>query len=1238
MLQIGRIDIKTGVELKATIGGVQQPQEKPVENSYLEYWLQKHQLVDSKLYVGKLTQYIDDADRQRLEEVDNKVFIFSNGEDAYFTDPDTARLITQGDFDREILPIYANDRESPHNFVAYGSLPLSGGKSSAVVSSTPSRRVRVLVVDSNNKDKPFGDSPLLDKDDRPTSRQQRADLLKKIGDGTMLLPEPTIKDLITSEKREEITARALKKAGISEDITSIAQETDQLESALDAAESAIDDYASRLVTQFRAATLDFPGVLKGTATASIWCDRLDVDAIVSIDNIKGDSKQFQPGIIEVDELWINSKEVAEYGQQAVGAQVKSFVPEATLRELTPQVERQVAELADIASSHIQLKQHYIKGKNDRTDESDRPDPLLKVLEADRFNQLAGFSKVNKELNRYLQSEWKFNALQGIRIPSATAQNHDELKLWEVCNKQLAHGAILSVYRSPFPSATAAGIVINNRNAIEEGDPEAWRKEGVIYLPPWLSENVLITDYDGDRNGCIEGYQPTVSDLPEQFRLEMKRVEALEPEKQYEAWRSLAEQTINAMEQGKDSRITPGDYPLAVKEFIEKNDPKVRPPQIAKRKKVKHNWEKNESHAKATFRAARAVAADKIGEVANLSMVLQALASEMLYAPEEKQEKLLKQVADHYTKLLKKDEDESKNGTSLIPSDDWLKEQRFQAYRFRERMEAISEVGQRIDEVKNPLHRAALVKKSLGKASALLTDFVNGPNAAQLQAAVDSKKSQEGIDTYLHNFGKALRHKPDLLRETQKLPQNYTGNQTVLTSTEEPIAWSTETVNEAYRDAQQLPELQNEAFKDLVPKDCTPAQKSRAIEMALTYNQLVDDWRVARDRLRERRPEDQQPTLLITTKGKRQLVIQSIEDRKSVLPIWRADGVTDWTVRVRTDVQAESEATRFPTKLTFVDKAGKKHTEELGYVSPDSAAQHNLNSRIQGPKPLSIESPHARIRPPYAQENDADELIAIASRYAETAVEQIPEKERAAYLSALWRESNTMDFGLKHFPDLVADRLKSVPEITVMGVQYQPDAVQAIPEGECTAKFSEYTYQTKAGIRKISPSISIVTSDGEEMHLGAIDARSMHLPLGTTVTANITVEESGKTAIMQVLDIVISEISEAVIDGAVQEPIISQENSDYAPTRQELLQWARTAINNGAEKKVEEIIKIGERLKLAYSKDTGDLKNKPPEDYSHPDVTLNQDQRNEMNRAILENQAGEDTLVNSDPMKRQVEVG
>ena len=138
-----------------------------------------------------------------------------------------------------------------------------------------------------------------------------------------------------------------------------------------------------------------------------------------------------------------------------------------------------------------------------------------------------------------------------------------------------------------------------------------------------------------------------------------------------------------------------------------------------------------------------------------------------------------------------------------------------------------------------------------------------------------------------------------------------------------------------------------------------------------------------------------------------------------------------------------------------------------------------------------------------------------------------------------------------------------------------------------------------------------------MHLGTIDAQSMHLPIGSTVTASITVEPLGKAAVMQVLDVVESEVSEAVIDGAVEEPISDQESSRYAPTRQELLQWARSAIDKGFEEKAEKIIEVGESLKLAYGKKTGDKENKPPLDYSHPSVTISASDLEEMTQTLLQ---------------------
>ena len=1322
MLNIERIDIKTGLTLQVMLEGTQQPQIKPVENSYLEHWLETHQLEDSKFYVGRLHKTVNDKDRLQLEAED-KVAVFSNGKDIYFTDPVTAGLMTEGDSTRGIDPIYAGDSNSPHNFVAYGSLVASDGNASTSVPSA-----RILVIDNRaTVDTAFGREVVVDKTNKALSKPQKASIYKKMGDGTTLLPRDIVKQLITPEERDSITKKAFQKADISTtDITSIGRDIDETDTALASAEHILDKLADRTVSQFRAATPSLSGIIKGTLGSSEWCDRLGVDAIISVDCIKGaDSQLLTPGIHEVDNFWINRKSDAQYGNQGIGPQVKDCIPNATLNEFNPRIEAQVEELSAIAGDYTQLSQHY-KDQHERKrlrtvehfegrrkeEQPERSDWLYDVLEADKLQQLSRFSRVNDGLKRHLQGEWRGNALQGVYLPSAMAQHHGEMKPWEVCNKNLEHGTTVACFRSPLSSGSAMGVLIVNNDAIEASDPEAFTKDGVAYFHPWTEEIVLITDNDGDQNPFLKGYVATVDDLPQQVRQQMASVEELPLPQQYEAWRSLASEMIDRMEAGQEERIVAGEYPLAVKEVIELNAPDVKPPQVNKQPKVKFPWEEGETRSAATWRAAQTAADNPTGLVANSSMTLRALAIEMRQdAPPKQKEGLLRQVASHYTRLLRKAEKRE----LFIPNDVWLRKEGFKAYDFSNRMRDVASVGKRLDQIKDPLQRQRLVKNTLDYASQILTDFVDGPNAANLQAAVDTPKNYTRPNPVIQNLAKALPHKPDNLRKTQKLPSNYKGkeNQVIDANIDGPVAKVIRFLNEIYQKIQkQLPELPNEAFKDLFPKDCTPEQERKALEMPRSYNQLIETRRKAQERLQERHPEDQQPTLLLTAGSDRQVVVQGIKDDELSIPIWRTKGVQpDWEITVRQNFKAESESTRFPTTLTFTDAKGETQTESLGYISQESVAQHGLKDRLQrSDNTLSIRSPHVQAQPPFAQENNVDALLAIANKYAETAVEQIPEEERPAYLSALWRESDGMGFGLKHFTDLVTARLSTIPEISITGVHYQPEAVQAIPEGECTAKFSEYTYQTKAGIKKTSPSISIITSDGEEMHLGAVDARSMHLPIGTTVTANITVEESGKAATMQVLDVVASEVGEATIDEAIEEHTNDQENNGYTPTRQQLLQWARTAINRGDEEKAEEIIEIGRVLKLAYSEDTGDLTNKPPldyshpsvtisasdreemtqtlvqptskqlsqwmataekrrdteqalqiiqiksrleatykegtgnlfgdlpEDYSHPDVTLNQSQQGEMAQAILESQASESTTVNSDSMRQQVEIG
>ncbi|MEM8715549.1 MAG: hypothetical protein AAGE92_07180, partial [Cyanobacteria bacterium P01_G01_bin.4] len=239
-----RIDVKTGLILYETIEAVQQPKQKEADHSYLEHWLKANGLT-AQFYTGKFYDGVNDADRLRLE-TEGRVLVFTNGQDGYFTDPETARLMTMGDGKRGITPIYAGGQDSPHNFVAYGSLVASDGIASTVVHSA-----RILVIDDERR--AHGDEPLLDKYGRTIPQSQLEKLYDKMGDGTMLVSQDLMRDCVTPQEREDIAAKVFEQADISPDITALAQEVPQTDAAIESIERQVDALAGRTVTQFRAA-------------------------------------------------------------------------------------------------------------------------------------------------------------------------------------------------------------------------------------------------------------------------------------------------------------------------------------------------------------------------------------------------------------------------------------------------------------------------------------------------------------------------------------------------------------------------------------------------------------------------------------------------------------------------------------------------------------------------------------------------------------------------------------------------------------------------------------------------------------------------------------------------------------------------------------------------------------------------------------------------------------------------
>ncbi len=1238
MLQVSRFDLKTGLALHETIEGIDQPKVKQIEHSYLEHWLQKSNL-SAQFQMGKFYDGVNDLDRLRLED-EGKVLVFTNGKDGYFTDPETAQLMTAGDLSRGISPIYADDRNSPHNFVAYGSLVASDG-----ISSTSLSDVRILVIDDERRT--HGDTPLIDMRGTTIVGKQLEKLYPKMGDGTMLVPPTVMRDLMTPEECDEITARVFEKAGISNDITTLAQDTSRAEDATQLAERLIDRKANQTVTQFRAATPALPGMIKGTMASSRWCERLGVDAIISKNDIKGDDGRLSsPGIKTIPSLWLNRKSDGRYGEQAVGPQVKGCIPEATLHEFNPRMKAQAEELAAVVADPTRLSQYYVQQKERQRDripdsaefedgpqQPARPDWLYDVLKADEYGQLASFSKINKELNRYVKNEWLENAVRGIAVPSAMAQHHSHLKPWEVCNKDLAHGAIVAYYRSPFPNVGAAAIAINNTEVVREQDREAFSKQGVAYLNPWTAKNIAITDFDRDANGFFVGYQATVPDLPQQIRQQLASVETLPPAQQYEAWRSLSEQMVEQMEQGQEQRIAPADYPLAVKEFIERNAPDVKPPEITKQKKVKHPWEEAESHSSATWRAFEKTADNPTGRVANAGMTLQSFALEMQYAPEPQRQGLLLQISDHLSKQIRE-------GKLAIPSDADLQAKGFPAYHFEGKIKLIALARPQLAGIQAPQARQQFVDKALKGVSSLLSDIVNGPNAANLQAAVDTAKSAVPIDEGIQSFVKALIYKEHELRKHQRDPDNYTGQNTLANNTQEPIGWGVETVNQIYEGVQaaRLTELRNEAYKDILPKTCTPQQQKRAQEITRTYNGLIDTWWVARDQLREKRPEDQQPTLAVTTPGGKQLTIQNLQDPSGELPIWRAAGIQpDWKIHIRDNEQDEPGGTEFSAHLSFPSQDGTIKTELLGYLSPASIDEHGpaIDAGIQADgQNLTLSSPQVQIQAPFAQQNYVDGMIARATEYLQAAVAQSEPESRIEFASAFWRDSDSMGIALKQFTDVLCDRLQSVPEIRLTGIQYKENEAGQIPPGKYTARFSELTYTNRVGQTKTSPSIAIVEEDGGTKHFGVLDARSLHLPLETTVIADITIDENGKTAKMQVLELADPAKIASPLKLETDSSLASRSADDldqYSPSRGELLEWYKAERDCKDTERLGRIIDLGVKLRDLFRKTQASSEALPPLNFRHSEVSISSEDRLEMNRAIS-------AKAFAEPEKKEVEVG
>jgi hypothetical protein len=537
------------------------------------------------------------------------------------------------------------------------------------------------------------------------------------------------------------------------------------------------------------------------------------------------------------------------------------------------------------------------------------------------------------------------------------------------------------------------------------------------------------------------------------------------------------------------------------------------------------------------------------------------------------------------------------------------------------MQTIANANVEIQIIKDPEQRHQFVDEKLTATYRLLMDTVDGPNAMNLQTAVDTAKSSRGIDEQVQAFAEALKYKSHELQQNQKSLKVYVQGKVMPTNTQEPIGWGVEQANQFYQET-RLPELENRRFQGLMPKTATLKQEMHGLAIAREYNHRIKTAVSARDRLRENHPEDGQPTLTITssTTG-HQLTMQRLNhaDPDSASPIWDAEGIQpDWKILIRRSTEStHHKLGQFVAKLSYPDEQGEYQIRDLGDVSPESVAEHQLEQRIRVGQTLAIAAPIIKLHPPFAQQHDIEQDLKAAANYLKETITQIPVEERAAYASALWHHSEGVGVVLREFtPELIA-HLQQAPEMTVRGVQYPTNEVGVLPEGEYQIRFRELSYINqkqgqREGVQKTVPAIAIVSEDGEKM-FGALSNETGHLPPGSFARAHIQIAENGRVAKVRVLEKLKLDYQSEPLPEAIE---ASEFIERYSISSGEARSWYAAVKDNGDRLLEEKITALGKSLKQHYNdKEWGDGTLLPPDEYKTAEVTISGTEQVQLQQAL-----------------------
>jgi hypothetical protein len=1160
MLKFAEFDIKTGRPILEydPVTNAQTQSYKAVDVAYLQHWLKARGLERAPLYTADFYEGINSSDNERLLK-QGKHVIFTGGTSgkyvsAYFTDTATAHAILIGN-ERE-PPLYELGDKSAHYAVAYGSLPISDCYKDAIVKGGKGRSM--LIVDDEAQS--IGSKPITDVGGKPV--EDVRDLLSLMGDGTMLLPTGLMRELLLEKEVNAIIRQEIERTDrdLNAELGVVGEWLDEVTGdkvedelvALIAAEyrangrigtshvhlnaaktinKLLDKAADESVIQFRAAITDTPGMFKGMMKTSKWCERLGVAAIVSKNCIKGNGVDLDTvGILELNKgstLWVGRKEVATWGEQSVGMQVKICIPTATEQELNPLALARAGRLTEIAVDPYLLGQKYIA--DDRRKKSNlaividdngevsgqvrQKDALADLLALDVNGEITQMPTIQRRLTEALRTSWVDAATSGVEVPSAVAQHHGKLDVWEICNRKLPHGAVVAFYRSPVPNVSAFALGVNNLD-FKDVDPESYNKRGVVYVNPWTAKEIAISDFDGDRFGQFVGY---VAKDPNAFIGQMREVVSAyqSPSRRYEAFHAAMAQSIRL-----GTELERSTFPLSVAELAVATSLDHRPQQIKKAVKVAHEWNRqsNQPISDAIFTTWTKVAANPISKVANLGMNLQMLAQNAINTPANEKAALLHNVGIAFTKL--------KN----IPSDDTLINAGLPALDFANRIDRVKVLSKELPLQAVTQKSAQLITQGLAEVATILKDYAEYPVASQLQVAVDSLKSSNGINEDLFKFGLALCYqknevraelKADWVYSTDKSPPR--GLSTVLpANTYEPIGEHVRAVNDIFESVLQVQrdikigrEDLNSAFRQIVPLSHTSQDSSMVDGYVSQYRAARDILGVATARQNEQRLEDKQPTLTITSanSGKTFEVHRTIQaQQKNTVNknrVWELAPSQIYRFSIETNPTAGTD----PYLVNLID-AQDRQISILGSTTYEMLEQGNfdlvkLDAAMKQRASVKLQG-RVELHPPRIMINDTDRHKAVMTQVLANLKAAIsPEREDAA-LSAIWYGNQSTDRRVRNSSAGMSIATKILPDRlgAYLGVKRTLDLGSVseyggiIADAQTTIDLRIDNLIKKEGAGAV-PVASAILPDGSTVELGSILKSAPPPPPGSILAGTVT---------------------------------------------------------------------------------------------------------------------------------------